>query len=197
MTIQRPSRALSLVFGQSASCRSVASIMILILIGLPAFSGAQLACQPDGDVDQSGIVTAADALLAFQQALSLVQLDACRLSIADVFPLPATPDGSITASDALCIFQKALGLPSCLDTAPPSNQPPVANAGFRQAVNENEVVTLSGSGSDPDGTIVGYQWAQISGPTLGADTPSVNAPDVSTDEMLIFRCRKAHRPAMR
>ena len=75
-------------------------------------------CPPDGDVDQNGSVTAADALLAFQQALGLAQLSACQRSVADVFPQPATPDGSITASDALCIFQKALGLPSCLDTLP-------------------------------------------------------------------------------
>jgi hypothetical protein len=76
---------------------------------------APQACQPDGDVDRSGSVTAADALLAFQQALSLVELNACQRSIVDVFPQPATPDGTITASDALCIFQKALSLPSCLD----------------------------------------------------------------------------------
>ena len=76
---------------------------------------APQACQPDGDVDRSGGVTAADALLAFQQALSLVELNACQRSIVDVFPQPATPDGTITASDALCIFQKALGLSSCLD----------------------------------------------------------------------------------
>ena len=76
---------------------------------------APQACQPDGDVDRSGSVTAADALLAFQQALSLADLNACQRSIADVFPQPATPDGTITASDALCIFQKALSLPSCLD----------------------------------------------------------------------------------
>ena len=75
-------------------------------------------CSPDGDVDRNGSLTAADALLAFQQALGLAQLDACQLRIADVFPQPAAPDGSITASDALCIFQKALGLPSCLDALP-------------------------------------------------------------------------------
>ena len=84
-------------------------------MGLPALSNAQQTCQPDGDVDQSGSITAADALLVLQQALNLSLLNTCQLNIADVFPQPATPDGSITASDALCIFQKALGLPSCLD----------------------------------------------------------------------------------
>ena len=109
------------VFGQRNPCRSIFLLMpwVLVVMSLPMLSDAQQACQSDGDVDQNGSVTAADALLAFQQALSLAELSVCQLSIADVFPLPTTPDGSITASDALCIFQKALGLPSCLDTLPP------------------------------------------------------------------------------
>ena len=103
--------------------RSGASLLLLalILMGLPAVSGAQQTCQPDGDVDRNGSVTAADALLAFQQALSLAPLNMCQLSIANVFPVPTAPDGAITASDALCIFQKALGLPSCLDSLPPAD----------------------------------------------------------------------------
>ena len=124
MTIQRRQRYRPFTPVQQTACRSIISLVLLILIvtGLPALSGAQQTCQPDGDVDQNGSVTAADALLAFQQALGLPQLSACQLSIANVFPLPTTPDGTITASDALCIFQKALGLSSCLDTLPPSNQ---------------------------------------------------------------------------
>ena len=113
--IQRPWRFLTSLIGRHTGRRSVIFLLVLIVI-LPALSGAQQACQPDGDVDQSGSVTAADALLAFQQALSVVQLDTCQQTIADVFPQPGTPDANITASDALCIFQKALSLPSCLDT---------------------------------------------------------------------------------
>ena len=119
MTTQRLRRFLPFVLAQRIVYRSIPSLLLLALIvmGLPpAPSGAQQACRPDGDVDQNGSVTAADALLAFQQALSLVQLDACQLSIADVSPQLTTPDGNITALDALCIFQKALSLPSCLDT---------------------------------------------------------------------------------
>ena len=93
--------------------------LFLIVIPLPALSDAEQTCRPDGDVDQNGSVTAADALLAFQQALGLAQLSTCQQSVANVFPQPTAPDGTITASDALCIFQKALGLPSCLDTLPP------------------------------------------------------------------------------
>ena len=189
MTIQRRRRFLPFAPAQRTVCRSVIfPILLALIVFLPALSGAQQACQPDGDVDRNGSVTAADALLAFQQALGLAQLTACQRDIADVFPQPASPDGNITASDALCIFQKALSLPSCLDTLPSTNQPPVADAGLEQFVFANEVVTLSGSGSDTDGTIVRYRWVQTSGPTVvlsGADTPnaSFTAPEVTLENL--------------
>ena len=158
---------------------------ILIVLGLPALSGAQQACHPDGDVDQSGSVTAADALLAFQQALGLAQLGVCQQSIADV-----SSDGNITASDALCIFQKALSLPSCLDSLPSSNQPPVADAGPDQVANENDLVTLSGTGSDLDGAIATYHWVQTSGTLVtlsGANTQnaSFTAPEATSEDVIV------------
>ena len=191
MTIQRRRRFLPFVLGHRTACHSVSSLMLLALLvmGLPALSGAQQVCQPDGDVDRNGSVTAADALLAFQQALGLTQLTACQRDIADVFPQPASPDGSITASDALCIFQKALSLPSCLDTLSSTNQPPIADAGVEQFVFGNEVVMLTGSGNDADGTVVRYRWEQTSGPPVvlsGADTPNVNfiAPEVTLENLV-------------
>ena len=191
MAIQRLQRFLPFVPGQRNARRFVASFVFLFLVimSLPALSGAQQACQPDGDVDRNGSVTAADALLAFQQALGLTQLTACQRGIADVTPLPSAPDGNITASDALCIFQKALSLPSCLDTLPSTNQPPVADAGLEQFVFGNEVVMLTGSGSDTDGTVVRYRWMQTSGPTVvlsGADTPnaSFTAPEVAFEDLV-------------
>ncbi len=48
----------------------------------------------------------------------------------------------------------------------PSNIPPVANAGTNQTITlPVNSVTLSGSGSDADGTIASYQWTKISGPS--------------------------------
>ena len=142
MRIQRLRKGLPFVLGRCTVCRSVSllTFVALIIVGLPALSGAQPTCLPDGDVDQNGSVTAADALLAFQQALSLTQLSACQRSIADVFPQPSDPDGNITASDALCIFQSALSLPSCLDTLPSVNQPPVVDAGPDQSVDAGVMV---------------------------------------------------------
>ena len=193
MTNQRLRKFLPPALGQRTVYPSILSVMLLVIImSLPALSGAQQTCQPDGDVDRNGSVTAADALLAFQQALSLAQLSACQSRIADVFPLPTTPDGNITASDALCIFQKALSLPSCLDTLPSTNQPPVVNAGADRSVDAGTAVTLSGVATDSDGTITRYAWTQTGGTRVslaGAATATATftAPDVPTDETLTFR----------
>lgn len=173
----------------------------LIVLALSAVAGAQQTCHPDGDVDQSGSVTAADALLAFQQALSLVQLDACQLAIADVFPRPDAPDGTITASDALCIFQKALSLPSCLPDAP-ANEPPVAHVDQNLFVDEGDTVYLSGLADDPDGNVVSYLWQQTSGPgvvlsDVETATASFTAPEVVADQALRFRLTVADNQGAR
>ena len=194
MTIQRLCKFSPFTLGQRTACRSFTFLILLalVLIGLPALSGAQQTCQPDGDVDQNGSVTAADALLVFQQALGLAELDMCQRSIADVFPQPATPDHSISASDALCIFQKALGLPSCFDSMAPSNQSPIVDAGPDQSVEAGAMVILSGTASDPDGAIASYAWEQTGGTTVsltGATSAAVmfTAPNVLADETLTFR----------
>ena len=149
-------------------------------------------CLSDADVDRNGSVTAADALLVFQEALGLAQLTACQRAIADVFPQPAAPDGSITASDALCIFQKVLGLPSCLDGLPSSNQSPIVDAGADQSVVAGSTVILSGTASDADGTIAGHVWEQTDGLMItltgvAGATAMFTAPDVSAEETLTFR----------
>ena len=76
---------------------------------------AQQNCEPDGDLNRDGEVTAVDALMAFSHALNMTTLDACQEMIGDVFPSPASPDGAFTAADALCIYARAHGRPSCLD----------------------------------------------------------------------------------
>ncbi len=51
-------------------------------------------------------------------------------------------------------------------TASKSNQSPIANAGIDQSIAlPSNIATLSGSGTDPDGSIAGYLWTKISGPS--------------------------------
>ncbi|UII30977.1 tandem-95 repeat protein [Fulvivirga ulvae] len=60
------------------------------------------------------------------------------------------------------------------------NQSPVAEAGANQNITlPTNSVVLNGSGTDPDGTIASYAWAQVSGPSTatlsGAGTSTLNA----------------------
>ncbi|MDE3185020.1 MAG: hypothetical protein KGM16_16530, partial [Bacteroidota bacterium] len=58
-----------------------------------------------------------------------------------------------------------------------NNQSPTANAGSNQTVTlPINNVTLSGSGTDPDGTISSYQWSQLSGPSGG----TINNPNYAS-----------------
>ncbi|WP_102798712.1 PKD domain-containing protein [Bowmanella denitrificans] len=73
-----------------------------------------------------------------------------------------------------------------------SNQLPVANAGADKSVTEGATVTLTGAGSDSDGSIVGYAWTQLSGPAVtinNANTAdgSFTAPLVTADTDFVFR----------
>jgi dienelactone hydrolase len=71
-----------------------------------------------------------------------------------VFRLTVMDNDSLTASDDIQV-----------NVAPP-NMAPIANAGANQIITlPLSAVTMTGSGSDVDGTIVSYQWTKISGPS--------------------------------
>lgn len=62
------------------------------------------------------------------------------------------------------------------------NDPPLVNAGADQPAAPGQIVTLTGTGSDPDGRPITYQWSQISGtPVLSGSllaSGSVNSASV-------------------
>jgi alpha-tubulin suppressor-like RCC1 family protein len=73
-----------------------------------------------------------------------------------------------------------------------TNIPPTANAGANQTINiaTQTQVTLSGSGTDPDGTIASYFWQQISGTsaTIGnQNTGATNVTGLTTAGIRVFR----------
>jgi hypothetical protein len=71
-----------------------------------------------------------------------------------------------------------------------TNAQPVAVAGSDRTSAAGAAVSIVGSGTDPDGTVVGFQWTQVDGPsvavtgatsnTLSFTTPSLSTPSVIT-----------------
>ena len=71
------------------------------------------------------------------------------------------------------------------------NTPPLAEAGDAQEVFETQKVTLSGSGSDEDGTIASYFWEQTGGTLVSLDGVNsenlvFDADELTADETLTF-----------
>lgn len=84
-----------------------------------------------------------------------------------------------------------------------ANNPPIANAGSDLSLvvnpdgsnsNTTQIVTLTGSGTDTDGTIQTYKWTQLSGATTslsdnGIAAPSLTTPAIAMDttEVLVYQ----------
>ncbi|HEY8933713.1 MAG TPA: PKD domain-containing protein [Cyclobacteriaceae bacterium] len=83
------------------------------------------------------------------------------------FRLTVTDDGGLSAFAEATVTV----LPAAV------NQPPVANAGADQVISQTDV-TIFGSGSDPDGTVVTYEWTFVTVP--GGSTPVIGTPDKAT-----------------
>ena len=87
-----------------------------------------------------------------------------------VFQLKVTDNNSLSSTATVTITVNA--------AVATVNQPPVANAGPDQHLNNSATTNLSGAASyDPDGTIVKYQWSQVSGAggVTVANSASANA----------------------
>ena len=75
----------------------------------------------------------------------------------------------------------ATGLNTVQITVNAANLPPTANAGADQTITlPTSTVSLSGSGTDADGTISSYNWTKISGPASGTITNASSAATTIT-----------------
>ena len=83
------------------------------------------------------------------------------------FRLTVTDNSGVTATDAMLVT---------VNPATPVPGPPSANAGPDQTITlPTNSVTLSGSGSETNGTIVSYAWTQVTGPGTATITAAGSA----------------------
>jgi hypothetical protein len=88
-----------------------------------------------------------------------------------VFELKVTDNNGATGTDMMQV------------TVNPENIPPVANAGPDQSIIlPTNSVTLTGRGTDADGTIISFKWRQISGPV--DKLTSINTPVTVLDNLI-------------
>jgi hypothetical protein len=96
------------------------------------------------------------------------------------FRLTVTDNDGATAFDDVTITVNAA-----------ANQAPVANAGADVSLTlPKDSATLSGSGTDADGTIASYAWTRVSGPAQGnLETPALAITQVTglTQGTYVFR----------
>ena len=123
------------------------------------------------------------SLLNADQASASFVAPTGNASVTLTFRLTVTDDDGATASDEVSVT---------VQPQAPANQPPSANAGPDQTVDMDSVVMLFGSGTDPDGEIASYQWAQTGGPTVSLSVTdqalsSFVAPQGDSTVMLTFR----------
>jgi len=99
------------------------------------------------------------------------------------FELSVTDDGGLVSTDTTTVTM----------TSP--NQPPVADAGPDATINLGATAVLDGSNSsDSDGTIVTYQWQQLSGTSVALQNATSAAASFDTTglvggEVLTFELR--------
>jgi hypothetical protein len=72
-----------------------------------------------------------------------------------------------------------------------ANNPPTANAGTDKTIGFSDPLTLSGTGTDSDGTIASYQWVKISGPGCTITNPNSATTSVTglTAGIYVFQLR--------
>ncbi len=128
----------------------------------------------------SGTVTNAGAPLGFVMVTDGFRTFSTNAS--GQYTLPRVPSGTYTlTASRFGYFLSPIGWTNPLTVADAdrtsinftANRPPTANAGSNQTVPwPVSLITLSGSGADPDGSVAAYQWTQAQGPPATIVSPT-------------------------
>jgi len=103
--------------------------------------------------------------------------DVTQDGVSLTFLLTVTDNGDLQSTDTCTVNVT-------WDNEPPVNEPPVADAGSNQTVDEGVTVTLDGSNTaDPESSIASYLWTQTGGPTVTLSNPSVVSPTFTSPDV--------------
>ena len=185
-TFTAPSSARTIVFTLTVSDgpnSDTDTVTITVSAAPTADAGAdkKVARSTTVSLDGSGSSDSSNRSLTYswtQDSGTTVALDDSTIAIP-TFTAPATSE------DLIFTLTVTAGGVSATDTVTVTvSQPPVANAGNTQTVPTSSVVTLSGTGSDPDNDSISYSWEQTAGDsvTLSSTTvanPTFTAPGTS------------------
>jgi subtilisin family serine protease len=165
----------------STAVLSAYDSLLYELLGLPGWEpGTATYAAADGTSFAAPLVSGyVGLLLSKNPGATLHQVRQIIRSNARDLLDPEGVGASLTGYDPYSGFGRLRMVVPAL-TTPPPNEPPVANAGPDQAIVlkgrvDVATVTLDGSGSsDPDGTIVTYQWLEGGAQIATGRTVSVN-----------------------
>jgi len=141
------------------------------------------ASDPDGSIASVAWTQVAGPAVALSDPESLeptFTAPATTEPVALTFQLAVADDEGATAMDVVSV------------SVLPDNQPPTADAGLDQVVDDGTTVTLAGAAADPDGEVAGVEWTQLTGPAVVLSdptdlAPTFVAPAVPALEMLTFQ----------
>jgi len=162
-----------------------------------ANAGADQTVDEQTSVTLSGIGSDIDGTIAFyswtQVSGTPVTLSGANTATAS-FTAPASMTGEVMSFELTVTDDKGLSSTAAVTKVNVLhvNVAPAANAGADQTVDEQTAVTLTGSGTDIDGTVAGYAWVQTAGTPVtltnaNAAVATFIAPASMTGEVMSFQ----------